>query len=177
MRALSAEPGDSPAARSSAPGRNGGSTPGPLSRGRSHLCSSGWLRWEGPLVIYADVYRKHTGLLTYRTERQRVIQALAGLCRSARAGVADCNHYRKGPGSPAGRRPRVHGNRPHVEPESRPPALRMEPKPTARKGPLRALCPHASSSQTLSESFLVGRLRLGPLISLSNQSVRGCCGP
>lgn len=91
-----------------------------------------------------------------------MIQALAGLCRSARAGVADCNHYRKGPGSPAGRRPRVHGNRPHVEPESRPPALRMEPKPTARKGPLRALCPYASSSQTLSESFLVGRLRLGP---------------
>ena len=112
----------------------------------------------------------HRGLL-------QLPRAGAVLCRSARAGVADCNHYRKGPGSPAGRRPRVHGNRPHVEPESRPPALRMEPKPTARKGPLRALCPHASSSQTLSESFLVGRLRLGPPISLSNQSVRGCCGP
>lgn len=113
-------------------------------------------------MMYADVYRKHTVLLIHRMERQCVIRALAGLCRSAQAGVADCNHFRKGPGSPAGRRPRVHGNRPPVEPKSRPPALCMEPKPTARKGPLRALCANASSSQILSESFLVGRLRLGP---------------
>lgn len=113
-------------------------------------------------MMYADVYRKHTVLLIHRMERQCVIRALAGLCCSAQAGVDDCNHFRKGPGSPAGRRPRVHGNRPPVEPKSRPPALCMEPKPTARKGPLRALCANASSSQILSESFLVGRLRLGP---------------
>lgn len=72
-----------------------GAAPGPLSWGRSHFCSLGWVscaKWECSPVIYADIYRKHTGLFIHKIEEQHVF-ALAGLWGSSQGSVADRNHF------------------------------------------------------------------------------------
>lgn len=143
-----------------------------------------------------QVYRKHTRLLTHRTERQR--DSGPGRALPQRwAGVADCNHYRgKALWSRLQEKAKGAWEQAAVEP-SRPPALRMGRNQLLGRSPPGPLPPTPPPPRHSPASWLGGcgwdhetQGHVGGLlrtlekggfswlcsISLSNQSVRGA-GP